>query len=132
MGGLDAGTVAALPPEFRALLYILILAATVFGGLRAWGASARAPKETTGKDLMVTAGGFVDMEPVRDLAAQVMGLTKIAEMAYREGKTCGPHLECIAEELPRLTAEMKHIGEILSRMAEEDRVNNQLTQRRGP
>ncbi|MDX6806290.1 hypothetical protein [Terrihabitans rhizophilus] len=130
MNGLDPETVNALPPELRALLYIAILAITVLGGVKTWGKATKATPETVGKDVMVTAGGFVDMEPVRDLAAQIMGATKVAEMAYREGKSAAGQIECVADELRRLHEELKGVREILARMAEEDRINNQLIQRR--
>ena len=113
-------------------LIAYIISGLVFfiGSLLAYQKAKAAPAKPN-PDLLVTAGGFVDMEPVRDLAAQIMGATRVAEMAYREGKTAGAQLECIAEELERLREELKGVRDILSRMAEEERVNNQLVQRRG-
>ncbi|MGQ4273379.1 hypothetical protein [Terrihabitans sp. B22-R8] len=75
-----------------------------------------------GPEFLVTGGGFMDMEPVRDLAAQVMGLSKFCDIAFKEWKACH-------EQQRRIADELECIRKLMQERAEEEHITAEVERR---
>lgn len=79
----DPDAVNALQPAHQILIYAGIGLLALIGWLVSHNTSKNAPPKPTGPEFIVGAASIADMQPIRELAAQVERLADAAETGVR-------------------------------------------------